>query len=194
MFKWCVLASLSYLLLAWGSVRAQESAAPAAAPASATVHIDVSGEVVHPGTYEVPAGDSVNELLKIAGGLTGMSSDAAHLSHVDEIGRTRRYTINLKDPRADEAGLMREGDSVLVSRASQFSIAGEVNTPGDYRLDPSMTFMQAIQKAGGLTVYGSSGTVVVQRSGSDGKPQTIKVKADDFVEPDDVVRVKIKLF
>jgi polysaccharide export outer membrane protein len=170
-----------------------EGAADQAGGAPPSVHVTISGEVHAPGRYEVPATSSMNDLLSVAGGLTEMGANTVYLSQTDETGRTRNHAVNLKDTRAGAPGKLHEGDSVLVPRAAQFSISGEVNKPGTYRLDSSMTVLQAIQRAGDVTIFGSYGTAVVRRMGDDGKAQTIRVKPDDLVEPDDVIRVKTKI-
>jgi protein involved in polysaccharide export with SLBB domain len=187
------LVCLALLVCGWRGAISNEAAEPAAHE-PAMVHVTVSGEVHDPGRYEVRANTSVNDLLWLAGGLTAMGGDMVYLSHTDESGRTRRFPIDLRDTREGGPGVLREGDSVEVARANQFSISGEVNMPGTYRLDASMTVLQAIKKAGDVTTFGSYGTVVVQRTGAGGKAQTLKLKPDDFVEPDDVIRVKTKLF
>jgi polysaccharide export outer membrane protein len=192
-----LLTLMTWLAACCGPVAAQNADVP---PTSSDeipdiVHVTVSGEVNAPGRYAVPASNSVVDLLSQAGGVTDMAADTVYLSRSEEVGHGKRYPINLKDLRRSGAkGWLREGDTVVVPRAEQFSISGEVHQPGTYRLDSAMTVRQAIVKAGELTAFGSYRTVVVRRKDSDGVVRTIKVMPDDLVEPGDEVRVKIDYF
>jgi polysaccharide export outer membrane protein len=183
-----LLSLLACLMLIAGTAWPDE-----AGPAN--IHVSVSGEVHAPDQYEITAGSSIADLLAKAGGANEMSADIVYLSHTDDAGHVRRYSVNLKDPRRTAAtGWLREGDTLEVPRAEQFSISGEVNKPGTYRLDSGLTISQAIAKAGDVTVYGSPKTAVISRKGNNGAEQTIKVQPDDFVEPGDQIRVKPHLF
>ena len=71
--------------------------------------------------------------------------------------------------------------AVAQYRTKQFVILGQVNAPGVYSFDPtqdSMTLMEAIAKAGGVTQSGDLGHVTVKRI-IDGKEQIIPVNARD---------------
>jgi polysaccharide export outer membrane protein len=164
-----------------------------------SVHITVSGEVRMPGRYTVAASSSIAALLTEAGGVTAMGADTVYIERVDEIGQLKRYSIDLHDPlRSSAPHLLRDGDTVVVPHGEQYSIVGEVKNPGSYRLDPSMTVTQAIAKAGGVTVWSSHlashRRVEIRRKGSDGTVLVMQVRPDDFVEPDDVIRVKESYF
>jgi polysaccharide export outer membrane protein len=160
-----------------------------------SVHVTVAGEVHAPGLRTVRADSSIVALLAAAGGVTEMGADTIYIERTDEIGRLKRYPIDLKDPRVPgAANWLREADRVVVPRAEQFSITGEVRKPDTYRLDAGMTVMQAIAKAGDVTIWGSYRHLVIQRKGADGADVTVKVKPDDLVEPGDVIRVKQDLF
>jgi len=183
-----LLSLLACLMLIAGTALFAEEA-------PANIHVIVSGEVRSPDQYELPAGSSIADLIAKAGGANEMSADIVHLSHTDDAGHVRRYSLNLKDPRrAAATGWLREGDTLEVPRADQFSIAGEVNKPGTYRLDSGLTISQAIAKAGDVTPYGSLKTAIISRKGNNGAEQTIKVQPDDFVEPGDQIQVKPHLF
>ena len=160
------------------------------ASSSEALHVTVTGEVHAPGRYAVTEGSSISALLSQAGGVTAMAADAAYIERADENGQVKRYSINLYDPpRLDETHLLREGDRLVVPHAEEYSIIGEVQLPGNYRLNASMTVTQAIAKAGGVTIWGNRRRVEIQRKGSDGTQVIVKVKPDDFVEPGDVIRI-----
>jgi len=81
-----------------------------------------------------------------------------------------------------------------VPRAEHFSIEGEVASPGRYRIEPGMTVMQAIARAGGITERGSERRIQLKRVGKPGQYQTVHAKPGDPVQPDDIIRVKESIF
>ncbi|MCL1979664.1 MAG: polysaccharide biosynthesis/export family protein, partial [Proteobacteria bacterium] len=100
--------------------------------------------------------------------------------------------------------------SVMQSNSRQYTIMGQVKTPGLYLLDQPLTLVKAIAKAGGLTEWAKS-TITVIRNGNDQvtgqgsdkpakKVQQFQFDYDDFVagksaekniqlEPGDVIVV-----
>jgi polysaccharide export outer membrane protein len=160
---------------------------------SMSQRVSVFGEVRNPGRYPVDAHTSVVDLLTEAGGVSELGSDTVYVLRTEASGEAKRYSVNLKglnDPRgAAPTQLLRAGDSLIVPRAEQFFILGEVTKPDKYKLEPNMTVMQAISLAGGLTPKGTFRRVEIKR-GND----IVKPKLDDLVEPDDVVRVKESIF
>lgn len=165
---------------------------------SRSQRISVIGEVNKPGRYVVESNIPIFDLLAEAGGATENASDIVYLLRPDKDGKEIRYEINLKGlakgnmPIAGQA--LRAGDSVFVPRAEQFYIYGEVTTPGKYRVEPGMTVIQAIARAGGLTVRGSQRRVEIKRLVADGQYATTKAKLEEAVHPDDVIRVKESIF
>ncbi|HEX5757444.1 MAG TPA: SLBB domain-containing protein, partial [Arenimonas sp.] len=116
----------------------------------------------------------------------------------DDAGRLTRHVTDLQGLGDSDRELplltLRGGDSVFVPGAEQFSIYGEVNAPNIYRLDPGMTVVEAITRGGGVTPRGSRSRVEIRRVKSDGSFETRSAELDDRVEPNDVVRVKERLF
>jgi polysaccharide export outer membrane protein len=136
-------------------------------------------------------------LLALAGGIGPDGGD------VVTVVRKRNGKV-LKD-QIDTAELMRSadltgnsdvqaGDIIFVDRAPRFYIYGEVQRPGQLRLERQMTVLQALSAGGGLTLRGTERGLRVKRRDQDGKLQTIDVKGDDLLQPNDVVYVKESLF
>jgi polysaccharide export outer membrane protein len=86
------------------------------------------------------------------------------------------------------------GDTLFVERAPRFYIYGEVQRPGVLRLECQMTVLQALSAGGGLTPRGTERGLRIKRRDAGGKLQTIDVKGDDLLAPNDVVYVKESLF
>lgn len=68
-----------------------------------------------------------------------------------------------KTPNSERNKLVYPGDVLYVPKAPQVYVYGEVQRPGMYKIDKNMTVMQAIAKAGGLTVRGTQRSVKLHR-------------------------------
>jgi polysaccharide export outer membrane protein len=160
--------------------------------------VSVLGEVKTPGRYPIDARTSILDLIAQAGGFTEIAADVIYVSRTDSAGNTTKIPVNLKglsDPHNTMTDkFLHGGDSVFVPRADQFYILGEVQKPDMYKLQRNMTVVQAISLAGGITAKGSIRRVEIKRHGPNGAEAVIKPKLDDFVQPNDVIRVKESIF
>jgi polysaccharide biosynthesis/export protein len=159
--------------------------------------VSVLGEVRTPGRYSIDPNTSVFDLLAQAGGTTQDSADVIDVSRTEADGRVTHYTIDLKASDrngATSAQKLESGDEIMVPRAEQFYIYGEVTTPNKYRIERGMTVVEAIARAGGVTPRGSERRVDIKRIGKDGNYVVRHAKASDLVEPNDVIRVKESIF
>jgi polysaccharide export outer membrane protein len=164
---------------------------------SRSLRVSVLGQVGHPGQYPIEANTTIFDLLALAGGALDTASDEIFLLRTDANGAVQRYPINLKGLEKAKVAIpeqtLRGGDSILVPKADQFYIYGEVTAPNKYRVEPDMTVIQAIARAGGVTPRGSERRVDIKRL-VDGKYVTVKAKLNDPVKADDVVHVKESIF
>jgi polysaccharide biosynthesis/export protein len=164
---------------------------------SRSQRVSVLGQVGKPGLYPIESNTTIFDLLAMAGGALDTSSEEIFLLRTDVNGTLQRYPINLKgldkSKNAIPEQALRGGDSILVPRAEQFYIYGEVTSPNKYRVEPDMTLIQAIARAGGVTPRGSERRVDIKRL-VDGKYVTVKGKLNDIVKADDVIHVKESIF
>jgi polysaccharide export outer membrane protein len=163
---------------------------------SLSQRVSVLGEVKTPGRYPIDAKTTMIDLLAQAGGQTEFASDTVYVLRTDAAGTVKRFPVNIKSLTGPLAPtqLLRAGDSVVVPRAEQFFILGEVQKPNMYKLEANLTVIQAISLAGGVTAKGSDRRVEIKRTGKNGEQVVIKPKPNDFVQPDDVIRVKESIF
>jgi len=165
---------------------------------SRSQRVSVLGQVGKPGVYPIESNTTIFDLLAMAGGALDTGSEEIFLLRKDAAGTLQRYPINLKgldnSKNAVPAQGLRGGDSILVPRAEQFYIYGEVTSPKKYRVEPGMTVVQAIAVAGGVTARGSERRVDIKRLVADGKYVTVKAKLNDLVKADDVIHVKESIF
>jgi len=160
--------------------------------------VSVLGDVRSPARFPVEARTTVFDLLALAGGITESGADVIYLLRPDKAGHVSRYPIDLKgltdSGRPIPTITLRGGDTVFVPRAEQFYISGEVAAPNMYRIEPGMTVLQAMSRGGGVTPRGSENRVEIRRRLPDNRYVTVTPQLTDPVLPNDVIRVKERIF
>ena len=160
--------------------------------------VSVLGQVAKPGRYPLDEpSTSIADLIATAGGITNTGDDNVTVV-LRRGGQSRRVDVNVNDmyrtgdltPNVE----LQNGDTIYVQRAPVFYIYGEVQRAGAYRLEPSMTVVQAIAVGGGITTRGTERGLKVKRKGPDGSVRTIDATPGDKLVADDVVYVQESLF
>lgn len=163
---------------------------------SRSQRVSVLGEIGLPGRYPIDSKTTIFDLLAQAGGAKDTASSTIYLLRTDKAGNTTRYPIDLR-VTADKSianQSLQGGDSIFLPKAEEFYIYGEVSHPDRFRLEPGMTIVQAIVRAGGVTARGSRNRVEVKRKGPNGEDVLTKGKLNDLIQPNDVIRVKESIF
>lgn len=160
--------------------------------------ITVLGEVGEPGRYAIDSRTTIFDLLAEAGGVRPTGAQRIFILRTDAGGQTVRIPVDLEAllsrPETQPPVKLRAGDSVHVPRAEQFFVYGEVNSPAGYPMESGITVLEAIARAGGLTTRGSDRRIEIRRQDADGQYTTVKAKPSDPVLPNDVIRVKERIF
>lgn len=122
--------------------------------------VGLIGSVNRPAVFELKAGETVADLLRMAGGFNSVADrNRATVERLDE--RSSLRIVQLALP-AEGSSRLSSGDVVRVFSAVDASlpvqrqnkrvrIDGEVLRPGDYVLPPGSTTVDALRAAGGLT-------------------------------------------
>jgi polysaccharide export outer membrane protein len=160
--------------------------------------VSVIGEVKTPGRYSIEsAGGHLSGMLAVAGGIAPTGSDVVIVTGMRSGKPFRReidiVTMSVGGNTADDIALSG-GDTLFVGRAPQFYIYGQVQKPGQVRLERSMTVMQALAAGGGMTGKGTSRGIVRHRRDASGKVKEEGVSLDEDVRDQDVIYVKESLF
>jgi polysaccharide export outer membrane protein len=160
--------------------------------------VSVLGQVRTPGRYTIESNTSVLDVLALAGGGTEDCAETVYVLRPGPNGAVTRYPVNLKAVASGEAGstalTLKAGDSIYAPRADRFYIYGEVQQPNMYRLEPGMTVVQAIARAGGVTTRGSEKRVEIRRRDANGNTVVSRATPTDAVGADDVIRVRESIF
>lgn len=159
--------------------------------------VSVLGNVNRPGRYALEGRRTLMDLLAIAGGMGPDGGDTVSLIR-KKGGTATKETIDIIDMiRTGQLAKdveLAANDIIYVERAPRFYIYGEVQRPGAFRIERSMTVLQALSVGGGLTQRGTQRGIVIKRRDAQGNLQMIDAKHDDLVQTDDVVYVKESWF
>jgi polysaccharide export outer membrane protein len=160
--------------------------------------VSVIGEVNTPGRYSIEAtGGHLSGMLAAAGGIGTNGGDLVIVTGLRNGKPFRReidiVKMSLSGNSADDIDLLG-GDTLFINRAPLFYIYGQVQKPGQVRLERAMTVMQALASGGGVTGKGTSRGIVRHRRDASGKVKEEGVSLDDDVRDQDVIYVKESLF
>jgi polysaccharide export outer membrane protein len=156
--------------------------------------VSVLGHVSKPGQYALRASSNVMDVLAEAGGVIAQTaSDYATLMR----GDGTKVDLNLDalfrgDPTQNVA--VAGGDRLYIPRAENFYIYGQVQKPGQYRLERNMTLSRAVSAAGGLTSRGTERRATVKRRDAKGKEDEYSLRESDVLKADDVIVIKESWF
>lgn len=156
--------------------------------------VSVLGYVAKPGQYALRASSRVLDVLAEAGGVVAQTaSDIATLTRSDGT----QVELNLDALLRGDPGQnvpVAGGDRLYVPRAEFFYIYGQVQRPGQYRLERNMTLSRAISASGGLTSRGTERRATVKRRDAKGKEEEYSLRSSDELKADDVLVIKESWF
>jgi polysaccharide biosynthesis/export protein len=160
--------------------------------------VSVIGEVNTAGRYSLDAaGGHLSGMLAAAGGVSASGGDLVIVTGTRNGKPFRREVdivkMSLSGSPADDIELSG-GDTLFVNRAPMFYIYGQVQKPGQFRLERGMTVMQALASGGGVTGKGTQRGIVRHRRDAGGKVKEESVALDEDVQDKDVIYVKESLF
>ncbi len=160
--------------------------------------ISILGQVGKPGRYPIETvGAKVSEMVAAAGGVVPGGADVVTLVGTRN-GRAIKLDIDmpaiLQSGKSELDLTVANGDIIYVDRAPSAYIYGEVQRPGQFRLERGMTLMQALAQSGGLTARGTQRGIKVHRRDANGAVSISELDMNDPVLRDDVIYVKESLF
>ena len=154
----------------------------------ASRYVVVLGEVAAPGIVPIDRAYRVSEILARVGGTKESGADSLMITR--QSGEEIKLNIREIAMGAGEKDpFVNAGDKIFVAAAPTFYVYGQVNAPGNYRIDAEMTLRKAIARSGGLTPMGSTKRAKVTRAG-----QEVRVGLDDPIKDKDVIVVGQKFF
>ena len=156
----------------------------------------VTGAVRTPGQMPFAGELTLFEALALAGSATSDAGDLILVMRAGGGGQSSEGNVievsrnELESGRMERNVALQDGDQIVVPRAQQVFISGQVRSPGAYNVPAGSTVMQAIILAGGLTDRGTYRGVKILREGKEVK----SVKTESQVRPGDTIVVKASAF
>ncbi|MCA6218224.1 polysaccharide export protein EpsE [Ideonella sp. B7] len=161
--------------------------------------VNVLGQVAKPGRYPLEAGvNRLSDLLATAGGITPLTGSDIVTVVGQRGGKPFRKLIDLpqvfSSPDASDDLVLAANDVVYVDRAPVIYIYGEVQKPGQLRLERGMTLLQGLAAGGGLTLRGTERGIQVQRRAAQGKVEMLQPDMQAPLQDGDVIYVRESIF
>jgi polysaccharide export outer membrane protein len=153
--------------------------------------VSVQGYVRDPGQKILEGNASLISVLAQAGSMTLDAGSVVIISRRDAKGAIEQIRVSRRDIESGLAQnvLLRDGDTVLVPKAENFFINGQVRAPGSYTWEDGLTVERALTLAGGTTER--AGSIAIVRGG---KTVEKKAKKTDLVQAQDTLRVGTRIF
>lgn len=125
----------------------------------------VLGEVNRPGAYLVEAGDTLLDLLGLAGGPTA-NADLSQVLLSREDQTVQVAVQRAMEDASQENPRVTGGDVVIVPRANrQVLVLGEVNSPGYYLVEPGAKVLDVLALAKDITPQADPTSITLVRQG-----------------------------
>lgn len=159
--------------------------------------VSVLGQVNRPGRYPIDGSRTLLDVLALAGGVGPDGGDTVTVIRKRNGSATKDIVDVVTMTRSGDlkSDVELSGNDILyVERAPHFYIYGEVQRPGMFKLERSMTVLQALAAGGGLTPRGTERGLRIKRRDAAGVLQVLEAKYDDLVQVDDVLYVRESLF
>lgn len=164
-----------------------------------SLSVSVLGEVNRPGKYSLEGKTNLLEVLALAGGVNVNGGTQMILLRNLSRANPERFEyqiddlLTVGDAKKIQPTLL-SGDVIFVPKAEKFYIYGEVQRPGNYRLESQMTVMQALAAGGGFSPRASHSGLVLNRKTADGTLQEAPVQMNTILKDGDVLFIKESLF
>ena len=149
---------------------------------SRTIDVNIVGEVNAPGTYQIPAINSVYNAINAANGITDIGS--VRDIQVRRDGKTiKRFDVYefLFNPLLQENFFLQKGDFIYVSTQSKLiKISGAVRRPAKYELLKGENLNELVKFSGGFAPDAYAKLIQVTRINND-KAQIIDVDYEQIM-------------
>jgi polysaccharide export outer membrane protein len=164
----------------------------------AAQQVFVTGEVEHPGAFDIKTSHTVYEVLALAGGLATLADRKVLIQRKGSQEKIPYYFSNNANTALDSSVRVNPGDTVFVPKAGIAYVLGDVRMPGGYTMtnnEAQLSLLQLVARAGGtnnsaipsharLIRKTASGTIEIAINISamqKGKTTDIPLEANDIV-------------
>jgi polysaccharide export outer membrane protein len=159
----------------------------------------VMGELARPGTYPLPEGRTLIDVLSRAGPLLASAGEEVFVLRPSSgpagaAGQDEAIRVDLHELQSGlltHNPVLQPRDTVFVPKAAKVFVSGEVRQPGAYTVLRGTTVRQAITLAGGFAERAARGQVRILRT-VDGRTMELRAAPEDPVSAGDTLVVEKK--
>ncbi|MEO8481908.1 MAG: SLBB domain-containing protein [Acidobacteriota bacterium] len=145
--------------------------------------LTVFSALIKAGGASADAGDEVLLIRAPKTGASPATGPPARADDDDVVALSRRQ---IESGEFGTSALVQDGDRIVVSKARQVYIDGQVSRPGGYTIEAGTTLRQALSLAGGVSELGAVNRVRVLRNGK----KLDKIDLDKtIIQPGDTITV-----
>lgn len=159
------------------------------------------GEVMNPDSFQYNSSLTLRHVLLLAGGLKEQANPTAMIKRLamDNTKEVSYQRVNLnKVLNGEEDFTLSKGDEILVYNKSQYlnefkvNIYGEVNNPGSFTYDESLTLEDLIYMSGGLTLKAATKKVEIYRLLFDANEGTRTILKEIEIKKESYDKIKVE--
>ena len=151
-------------------------------------NVFVNGQVKKPGVFEFEEGMTMIKVITLAGSFTELAAK----NKIQIVRKKDDKDVSLDDVSMDEPIL--PGDVIIVQERILIFINGQVKKPDGYQLEPDMTLIKLIAKAGGFTNLAAKNKVRIIRLENGVETIIEKARLNTPIQPGDVIIVPESFF
>lgn len=135
--------------------------------------VSVIGSVASPGRYALTENvATLLEIISLAGGPTSAAGNEAFVLRNQDGGNPLRMAIDLdelfRSGSQELDAVLSDGDTVYIPKAALVYVYGAVRNPGAVSVGRSLSILEAISSAGGLTESASENVKLVRKNPAGG--------------------------
>ncbi len=147
------------------------------------IRVEMDGEIKRPALFEILPGESLQDVIRFAGGFTDQAYTA--LIKVSQISNQQRRLSDILESDFKNYVPLR-GDKYTIQRIleryeNRVTINGAVFRPGEYELQNGLTLTQLLQKAAGLKEDAFTGSASIIRLKPDNTTEEISFNLRDIL-------------
>jgi len=149
--------------------------------------IEVSGAVNRPYTYEAKNGETVNDLLKFAGGFSSMAfKDIITLKRID-YNQMKVYDVSIADANNE---IVIDGDELVVNHITNkisnvITIKSKIGVAGEYEYKPNENILELLERSRCISQKTFLDKVYIVRLNDDQTKSHLSINLNDiFNNPD----------
>lgn len=147
------------------------------------IRVQMTGEVKVPALFEVLPGESLQDVIRFAGGFTDQAYTA--LIKVSQVSDQQRRLTDVVEADYNNyiplRGDIYTVEHILDRYENRVTINGAVFRPGQYQLQKGLTLLKLIQKAAGLKEDAFTGTGSIMRLKPDNTTEILSFNLKDII-------------